>query len=851
MQTSLWEPQKQALQRLSETFQSNNEDHFPPQIIQIPTGCGKSTVMALSPRYIFPHSNDPWVILVVVPNLTLVDQTYNSIFHAYQRHPLLDEEEIEREEVNVHRITSREDLQHQLDLLDQPLNHKHYHFFVCNIHKLHEKGFSQATQAQWQRLSTMIDLILIDEGHHIPARMWKTFLFHPQRLGNQIKKQIVLTATPFRTDRLPLMGELCYRYPYRTAVTSGLIKHPVLHVLSSSPSCSTQRREIQLFKRTERLLRLSNQDQPFPKNQAIGFARNIQHAQRLVRLAHQYTSLRTAVWHCKMSNENQVAVRTNFEQRHPHDPQRLDMIIQVRMCSEGYDHPPVKIITFFKTVKSRLVLMQNIGRASRRTIEDRRLGRNLLSHIVVNQSHLSPQLWQRFKSYPDPEETTEDQTELLNLEDDETDLSSSDDADGDDEGNIENPNIVLSEEEEEEEIVIEEEEFIIDTIENLVPFPSIHETGIAQPFLDQPSASLPIHQTTSMSWFVDYFDLRLLPTTLIHMIEGPNDQNDDDSDNSDNESDDPNDNHEIEDDHVDSLNDDEIEDDDNNNDNEEIIEDDEEIIEEIDEEENFQNNEEIIFNYIQDQNFPDTNNNFHPNFEPSTLKTMATIGATAKVPLRSRLDILKDIPIRKNAFKLSSSHLQVVVSPTKQKKHSVKKKSGRPRKGAPHIEDLTPDDVRLAFLPPPHQDLCIAFARYDCNASSVRELDLWNLQKIFNDHLKPEKIGEIIRCSNRTKDGLPMIGDRLFGYYYEIRAIPLTTQPSLASSSSSRKRVECPTAANKDQPQEGGEAVKKQKTAAIPSKGEISVKEALLKIEAKEEKLKQAKEILQKLLKKN
>ena len=64
MTSLLWTPQREALEALSNVYRGR-EEWKQPQIVQLPTGCGKSTVNALLPRYLMPHRH--CTILVIVP----------------------------------------------------------------------------------------------------------------------------------------------------------------------------------------------------------------------------------------------------------------------------------------------------------------------------------------------------------------------------------------------------------------------------------------------------------------------------------------------------------------------------------------------------------------------------------------------------------------------------------------------------------------------------------------------------------------------------------------------------------------------------------------------------------------
>ena len=62
-------------------------------------------------------------------------------------------------------------------------------------------------------------MIVIDEAHHSAAESWKKVLDRFPKA-----KIVHMTATPFRSDRQEIDGELVYRYPFRSATLKGYIK---------------------------------------------------------------------------------------------------------------------------------------------------------------------------------------------------------------------------------------------------------------------------------------------------------------------------------------------------------------------------------------------------------------------------------------------------------------------------------------------------------------------------------------------------------------------------------------------------------------------------------------------------
>ena len=67
------------------------------------------------------------------------------------------------------------------------------------------------------RASDFFDMIVIDEAHHSAAASWITVLEH-----FPFAKIVHMTATPFRSDRQAIDGELVFRYSFRSATAKGL-----------------------------------------------------------------------------------------------------------------------------------------------------------------------------------------------------------------------------------------------------------------------------------------------------------------------------------------------------------------------------------------------------------------------------------------------------------------------------------------------------------------------------------------------------------------------------------------------------------------------------------------------------
>ncbi|MDK2954188.1 MAG: hypothetical protein PWQ27_1571 [Kosmotoga sp.] len=67
------------------------------------------------------------------------------------------------------------------------------------------------------------DLVFFDEAHHLPATTWGNLFRH---LGSS--KKVLLTATPYRTDKKPIPGVLVYSFPVEKAIEDKILRRIAL-----------------------------------------------------------------------------------------------------------------------------------------------------------------------------------------------------------------------------------------------------------------------------------------------------------------------------------------------------------------------------------------------------------------------------------------------------------------------------------------------------------------------------------------------------------------------------------------------------------------------------------------------
>jgi len=389
----LREPQKEAYEAAVEHFASKST----PAIIQLPVGCGKTGVAAILP---FGLSRSR--TLVIAPNTTIREGLYAdlnisnascfwkkagvlSTFTAGPYTALVDGPKANMDDcVNSHIV-------------------------VANIQQL----ASSADRWLSQFPSDFFDLVVIDEGHHVAAESWQKVV---RAFPNA--RFVSLTATPFRADNKDLLGDLVYRYPFARAMLNGYIKHIVSASAHPSEITFTARGETDTYT-LDQILELKEEawfrrgvalsdecnrhiaEKAVEKLQSLraatGFphqiaasAMSIDHADQ-VRAIFQEMGLQAETIHSNLSEDRKSAVLAKLRNN------QIDVIVQVAMLGEGFDHPPLSVAAIFRPYRSLAPYIQFVGRVMRTVdLNDPNSPNNqgfVVSHVGLNNE----EQWDEFR----------------------------------------------------------------------------------------------------------------------------------------------------------------------------------------------------------------------------------------------------------------------------------------------------------------------------------------------------------------------------------------------------------------------------------------------------------------------
>ena len=389
---TLREPQRLAHVAIKNHF--TNSDL--PTMVQIPVGCGKTGLMSILPFGISQKR-----ALIVAPNVTIREAIFAAVDSAsrtcfWRQHGVV----AGRPEGPFAAKLDGKDCTMR-DCVDS-------HFVVTNIQQL------VASKGRWLNdfPPSFFDMIMIDEGHHNAAKSWQRVI---ERFPKA--KVISLTATPFRADKKELTGELVYRYSFLRAMQRGYIKQLTASHTAPSELAFTFRdearrvgldeimllREEAWFSRgvalapecnrhivsasieaCERLRSTTNGNQ-----QIIAAACSVDHADQIAKLYREQGLIAEAI-HSGQSKQVQANIIKRLK-RHV-----LDVIVQVQMLGEGFDHPPLSVAAVFRPFRSLPPYIQFIGRVMRvHRDESGVMDRGaVISHVGLN----TEQYWDQFKT---------------------------------------------------------------------------------------------------------------------------------------------------------------------------------------------------------------------------------------------------------------------------------------------------------------------------------------------------------------------------------------------------------------------------------------------------------------------
>lgn len=379
-------------------FVKNKKTHA---IIVLPTGVGKTGLMGLLPYHICKGK-----VLIITPQLTIKDTVVDSLNPDNPESFWLKRKIFS--DIDDLPVLIEYDSTIKQETLDSA------NIVVLNIHKLQSR--LQSSPLKFLP-SDYFDMIIIDEAHHSAANTWVETTEHFEKA-----KVVKLTGTPIRTDGVDLVGELLYKYKLSQAMSNGYVKSLrnfeyipeklyltidnneekkysiddlieqgirdedwVRRSVAYSRECS-----MHVVEESLKLLDTKRKGTKVP-HKIIAVACSIEHAEQ-IKIMYLGKGCRAEVIHSKKSLEEREKIKSDIVNH------RLDVIINVAMLGEGYDHPYLSVAAIFRPFRNELPYEQFIGRVLR-TIPENEIEKtdDNIADVVSHKNLQLESLWEKYK----------------------------------------------------------------------------------------------------------------------------------------------------------------------------------------------------------------------------------------------------------------------------------------------------------------------------------------------------------------------------------------------------------------------------------------------------------------------
>ena len=366
---NLREPQKIAYQKILSYFNNPTINDRLEALVQLPTGTGKTGLMAISPFGIAKKR-----VLLITPQ-TIVRDTVIGSFDSLDPKNFWLFTKVFDDFANLPSV-----IEYTSKITPKVLESAD--IVILNIHKLQERLSSSLLK---KVSPDFFDFIIIDEAHHSEAHTWKRTIEYFNS-ANILK----VTGTPFRSDGKKITGEHIYNYPLSRAMANGYVKSlENFHVIpeemvftldeDSSKTYTLEElknlnlkdadwisRKVALSESSSKnviiksidLLNSKRKKTDNHPHKIVAVACSISHAETLKKL-YEDEGLRVAIVHSDMEKSLLLKEFSRI------DSHQVDVVVNVALLGEGYDHKFLSIAAIFRPFRSDLPYQQFIGRTLR------------------------------------------------------------------------------------------------------------------------------------------------------------------------------------------------------------------------------------------------------------------------------------------------------------------------------------------------------------------------------------------------------------------------------------------------------------------------------------------------------
>ncbi len=193
----------------------------------------------------------------------------------------------------------------------------------------------------------LFDLVLVDEGHHVPADAWTLLL------EAAAAPAAFVTATPFRRDRRKIPGEIAFSYPLRQAINDGVYAPISFRGVDVEIGAD---KDVALATAAAELMQSARHKNA--GSRLLARAGRVEHAKALIKVYRDCglklgLVVATTSWRSLEQLFSETRTGT------------LDGLVCVGSLTEGFNMPELRIAAYHEPHKTLAPTLQFIGRFSR------------------------------------------------------------------------------------------------------------------------------------------------------------------------------------------------------------------------------------------------------------------------------------------------------------------------------------------------------------------------------------------------------------------------------------------------------------------------------------------------------
>jgi superfamily II DNA or RNA helicase len=364
---NLWPHQKDAIKIVEKYIRDYRDARTSKAaLVQMPTGSGKSGVIAVLSRIIQGIGH----VLVLTPRISLRDQLYRDIAGRFFRHVGYFTENLPK------RVSCLEDGK----LPDiSPISNSTV--IVTTIQKL--VSMSQKNANEFASLAGLTSLLMVDEGHYEPAKEWSRVI------RNILAPKIIFTATPYRNDFKVFDIDTNHSF------TMSL--------------CEAQEKR---FVRSITFVRRNQADSPDEYARDVvtfydtTFGNNQREEARVIIRCDDRAAIRQLAHALQKLGRTVVGIHEEFasrggqpwEHKHVPDPETEKATFWIHQFKllEGIDDPRFQVLAIYEEpIQNARSLVQQIGRI----IRNPKRAPNAVGYVLEHWGGQHEQLWNGFLQY--------------------------------------------------------------------------------------------------------------------------------------------------------------------------------------------------------------------------------------------------------------------------------------------------------------------------------------------------------------------------------------------------------------------------------------------------------------------